>query len=108
MKRALAVTTVAVVLCTAAYADDPRCSAPPYGATVQEFQRFVKYIGGGYILDNPTKMLSAICNIKFGGADRTVVYNLGFTDDDIETKSTTALAGDVLLAIKGQMDAHPR
>jgi hypothetical protein len=79
------------------YANDMRCSAPPYGDTVAAFQAFVKYFGQ-YV--PPAKFLSGICDVKYGGADRTPLYNLGFTDKDIETKSTADLGVDMLTALR--------
>ncbi|MCC8955276.1 hypothetical protein H8B02_18080 [Bradyrhizobium sp. Pear77] len=33
----------------------------------------------GHIV-TPTRILPAVCNVKYSGADRTGLYNLGFTD----------------------------
>lgn len=79
------------------HANDVRCSAPPYGDTVAAFQSFVKYFGQ-YV--TPAKFLSGICEVKYGGADRSPLYNLGFTDKDIETKSTADLGVDMLTALR--------
>jgi hypothetical protein len=48
----------------------------------------------------PAKFLSSICEVKFGGADRTTMYNLGFTDQEIDSKPTADLAVDMLTAIR--------
>jgi hypothetical protein len=99
--RAFAGIVVFVVLCSQARADDPRCNAPPYGGTVIKFQAFVKNFGALVV---PTKILPAICNAKFGGADRNGLYNLGFTDQDIDTKDTEDLAVQMVIALKNLAD----
>jgi hypothetical protein len=97
----LYVATFVVVASPAAHADDPRCSAPPYGGTVAGFQAFVKNFGHIVV---PTQTLPAICNAKFSGAPRTGLYNLGFTDQQIDTKSTEDLAVDMIFALKNLAD----
>lgn len=83
-------------LSSSCLAADPRCSTPPYGGTVQEFQSFVKHFGS-YV--TPSKFLSSICEVKYGGADRTPMYNLGFTDRDIENKPLADLWVEVISAV---------
>jgi len=56
----------------------------------------------GQKLDNPAKTVQAICNMKFGGADRTALYNLRFSDEEINRKDTSELAVDMLKATGGQ------
>jgi hypothetical protein len=90
-----------VALCCQGHADDPRCNAPPYGGTIAEFQAFVKNFGALVV---PTKILPAICNAKFGGADRTGLYNLGFTDQDIDSKDTEDLGVQMIIALKNLAD----
>ena len=82
-------------------AGDPRCNAPPYGGTVAEFQAFVKNLGS---IVTPTEFLPKICNMRYGGAPRTGLYNLGFTDEQIDAKDTVNLAVDVLPALKNLAD----
>ena len=65
----LLASVLMVAFASAGHASDPRCSAPPYGGTVQDFQLFVKYFGQ-YV--TPAKFLSGICDVKYGGADRTL------------------------------------
>jgi hypothetical protein len=84
---------------------DGRCNAPPYGDTVAGYKAFIKGIGP--LLDNPAKMLAGICNVKFGHADRTTMYNLGFTDDEIRTKDTAELAVQMVQALKNLVDKIP-
>ncbi|WP_354105090.1 hypothetical protein [Bradyrhizobium sp. LB14.3] len=77
----------------AAHADDARCAVPPYGASVHSFQAFAKNFGH---LVTPSKFLPSMCQIKYGGADRTSMYNLGFTDQDIDGKPLEDLWVEVL------------
>jgi hypothetical protein len=101
----IAVVALVSVLSSAARGDDPRCNAPPYGGTVGKFQAFVKTFGALVV---PTKILPAICNAKFGGADRTGLYNLGFTDEQIDKKDTEDLAVDMIIALKNLADKAPQ
>ncbi|MFT4115979.1 hypothetical protein [Bradyrhizobium sp.] len=78
-------------------ADDARCAVPPYGAPVQSFRAFVKNFGS---LVPPAKFLPSICQIKYGGAERTPLYNLGFTDSDIDGKPLEDLWVEVLDAVR--------
>jgi hypothetical protein len=91
------VVTMSVSVVSLAHANDSRCNAPPYGDTVQAFQSFVKHFGQ-YV--TPAKFLSGVCEVKFGGVDRTPMYNLGITDQDIESKPTIDLGVDVLTALR--------
>jgi hypothetical protein len=84
-------------LATSCFAADPRCSAPPYGGPDQAFKSFVTHFGQ-YV--TPTKFLPAICEVKFGAADRTPMYNLGLTDRDIDGKDVADLWVDVLTALR--------
>jgi len=84
---------------------DRRCNAPPYGGTVAGYKAFIKDIGP--LLDNPAKMLAGICNVKFGHANRTAMYNLGFTDEEIRTKDTADLAVEMVQALKNLVDKRP-
>ena len=84
---------------------DVRCDVPPYGDSVGAYKAFVKDIVP--ILDNPVKMLSAVCNMKFRHTDRTVMYNLGITDEEIDSKGTVDLAIEVLMGLKNFADKVP-
>lgn len=77
-------------------AGDARCNAPPYSGTVAGYKAFVKNFGA--MLDDPTRTLSSVCASKFGG-DRKALYNLGFTDADIDSKNTSDLSVDVVTAL---------
>jgi hypothetical protein len=98
---ALAVTFV-TVLVPAAYADDLRCNAPPYGATMTEFKAFVRDYGNIIV---PTHVLAAVCNAKYGAASRAALYNLGLTDEEIDAKDTVVLAFDMIVAKTRLADA---
>jgi hypothetical protein len=89
--------TATVSLSSAARADDPRCNVPPYGGTVAEYKAFVANFGQ-YVV--PARVLSSMCNMKFSGTPRTALYNLGFTDADIDAKDTEDLAVDMLSAAR--------
>ena len=52
----------------------------------------------------PTKMLPAICNAKFGGGDRTGLYNLGITDAEIASKDVEDIAVQMIIALKNLAD----
>lgn len=93
----LLIAVASVSLVSSSYANDQRCNAPPYGDTVQAFQAYVKSFGQ-YVA--PAKFLSSICEVKFGGADRVPMYNLGITDQDIDGKPTADLAVEMLIAIQ--------
>jgi hypothetical protein len=80
----------------AAHAEDPRCKAPPYGGTEAGFRSFAQTFG---TLVTPARVLSVVCDAKFGG-DRTALYNLGFTDADINALDTADLAVQMLGAIR--------
>ena len=94
--KAVCGIALAIICWSQARADDPRCLAPPYGATEASFRAFVKNFGHLVV---PTQMLPAICKAKYGGADRTALYNLGFTDQDIDSKELGELAVQVILAL---------
>jgi hypothetical protein len=94
--------TLFASLASAAYADDLRCNAPPYGSTMTEFQAFVRDYGA---IVAPTQMLAAVCNAKYGAASRSGLYNLGLTDEQIDAKDTVVLAFDVIVARTRLADA---
>jgi hypothetical protein len=61
-----------------------------------EFKAFVESFGH---IVSPAKTLPIICNMKYSGADRTALYNLGFTDRDIESKKVGDLAIGAIMAL---------
>ena len=99
VKRTAIAVFFAALSCVA-NAADPRCNAPPSGGTVNGYKAFVKNFGS---VVPPVKILGSVCNAKFGG-DRTGLYNLGFTDADIDSKDTATLAADVVMAMKDLVD----
>lgn len=82
------------------HAQDARCAAPPYGGTTAGYKAFVKNFSAVVV---PAKILSGVCRAKFGG-DRTGLYNLGFTDEEIDARDTSDLAVGVVIAMKELMD----
>jgi hypothetical protein len=86
----------------AAFADDLRCKAPPYGSPIGEFGRFVKDYGKIVV---PRELLVAVCNAKYGAAPRTGLYDVGLTDEEIDAKDTVILAFDMILAKTRLADA---
>src|SRR5882762_8948138 len=101
LRGKLSLAAIAVVTsCSAAHANDPRCNRPPYGGSPDRYRAFVETYGKS--LDNPATTLAAMCNMKFGGADRTTLYNLGFTDGQIDRQDTSELAIDMLSAVRGR------
>lgn len=73
-----------------------RCKVPPYGGAEAKFRSFAETFG---VLVTPSRVLSGVCDAKFGG-DRSGLYNLGFTDADIDTRDTADLAVEVVGAIR--------
>jgi len=102
------VALITLLYCLPAYADDARCGVPPYGGTDERFKTYVKVFG---FLGPSAKILSAVCNAKYseqpGGTRRTALYNLGFTDKDIDEKDTEQLAADMIAALKNVVDKLP-
>jgi hypothetical protein len=92
---------VFVALSSQARASDPRCNAPPYGMEVAEFKSFADSFGHLIVI---TQTLPALCNVKYSGTDRTGLYNLGFTDQDINSKSMGDLAVQLIIALKNLAD----
>jgi hypothetical protein len=104
LKRAFILAGIiacAVIYCLPTHAEDARCKAPPYGMSVSDFQAFVKTFGH---LVAVSRTLPPLCNAKYGGGDRTGLYNLGFTDQQIDSKDMGDLALDLLDALKNLAD----
>jgi hypothetical protein len=87
---------LAVLPFIAARAEDSRCKVPPYGGAEAKFRSFAETFG---VIVTPAKVLSGVCNAKFGG-DRTMLYNLGFTDSDIDVQDTADLAVEMIGAVR--------
>lgn len=77
-----------------------QCDEPPFGDTQANYKAFTETYSR--LLDNPSRVMAAICRQKLEGADRTPLYRLGLTDAAINSKSTAALAIDVLDAVRRQ------
>lgn len=94
--------TAVIVLAwsSAAFASDPRCARPPFGGSPDRYRAIRESYSQK--LDSVTKTLEEICNMKFGGADRTALYKLGFTDEEITRLDTSALTIDVLKGAKSR------
>jgi hypothetical protein len=100
MKRLLAMSASLVLGVSAAVrADDARCNHPPYGGSPDRYRAVLERYG--HELESVSKTLTGICNVKFGGADRTELHKLGFTDDDINSSDTSTLAMDVMNRVRG-------
>ena len=54
----------------------------------------------GQKVEEAAETLQAICNMKFGGADRTPLYNLGLQNAEIDREDTSLLAMKMLKAAK--------
>ena len=89
------------ILNPVAYANDTQCNAPPYGSTEIEFKAFVKNFG---IFVEPADLLQKVCRAKYSGTNRETFYNLGFTDHEIDEKSTADLAVDLIVRTKEFLD----
>jgi len=82
-------------------ANDQRCRVPPYGMSSSDFKRFTEALGHLIVV---TQTLPALCNAKYGGADRTGLYNLGFTDQDIDSENMFDLSVHFIDALKKLAD----
>jgi hypothetical protein len=54
-----------------------------------------------------TELISQVCKMKFDGADRTALYKLGFTDEQIDATDTETLVVNTLKALKKALDQLP-
>ena len=98
MRNILAAAGLTLAIARPALADDPRCTAPPYGDTMSAYRSYVMHLSQ-YI--PPAQILGLVCNMKLGGADRTPLYDLGLADGDIDDTPTTELAARILEATSG-------
>src|ERR1700683_4929018 len=84
-----------------AQAHDPRCNAPPYGDTQQNYDTLsATYTKAGQSQPTlppnliTTMMLTTViaaCEAKFGGGDRELFHSAGLSDLDIDTLGTAAM-----------------
>jgi hypothetical protein len=89
---------VVVALIAPAQANDPRCNRPPYGGSPDRYRAALEAFGQK--IEEAAKTLEAICNMKFGGADRMPLYNLGLENAEIDSEDTSLLAIRILKAAK--------
>jgi hypothetical protein len=95
---------VAVLMCFAsgaAHAHDARCDAPPYGdsqlnynALFDGFTRASKSeptLPPNLLTGMMQSTMKMACDAKFGGGDRTMFYQAGLSDRDIDVSSTATL-----------------
>jgi hypothetical protein len=76
---------------TTSQARDERCTAPPYGASMEAYNVL---IADGR--PEAVGTLAKICRMKYEGADRTELYRAGFTPEDVERSSTVILTSEYL------------
>jgi hypothetical protein len=81
-----------------AQANDPRCNRPPYGGSPDRYRAALEAFGQK--AEEAGKTLEAICNMKFGGADRTPLYKIGLENAEIDREDTSLLAMKILKAGK--------
>jgi hypothetical protein len=107
----LSILAFIVLLTESAFANDARCDTPPYGDSDVAFKAYANSFGTLAVRIGPafaaSKVLSDVCKAKFGGADRTRFYNLGFTEQDFRTKGVTDLAVQWITALKNTVDKLP-
>jgi hypothetical protein len=89
---------VVVALNAPAQANDPRCNRPPYGGSPDRYRAALEAFGPK--VEEAAKTLQAICNMKFGGADRAPLYHLGLGNAEIDSEDTSLLAIKMLKAAK--------
>jgi hypothetical protein len=78
-------------------AADARCNAPPYGGSVAAYKAFVESFNQYVVPD--------ICNAKYSsGEPRRALYNLGFTNEEINKMDTVDLAAKALVGLKNWVD----
>jgi hypothetical protein len=93
----------------AAQAHDGQCGAPPYGASTDAYNVFIaeasqsgdaESAAAEKLSHEAVELLAKICKMKYGAADRTELYRVGFTPEDIDHSSTVMLTGEYLGIIK--------
>jgi hypothetical protein len=81
-----------------AQAHDARCDGAPYSVSAEKYPALVRLLTN--LLGAPkTELISSICQMKFNGADRTTLYKLGFTDEQIDTTDTAGLVVNTMKAL---------
>jgi hypothetical protein len=94
------------VPCVRVPAHDVRCDAAPYGVPQDKYPVLVRLLTN--LFGEPkTELISQVCKMKFDGADRTALYKLGFTDEQIDTSDTETLVVNTLKALKKALEQLP-
>lgn len=92
-----------------ARAHEGACATPPYGASMDAYNVFVtetqlsgeaQRAGAQDLSPEVAEVLTKICKMKYEAADRTELYRLGFTPEDIERSSTVMLTSEYLAVMK--------
>ena len=94
------VISLLTLLWNAAQAREERCTAPPYGASMEAYNGFIAEGSHSGPADGPAGILARICRMKYDAADRTELYRAGFTPEDIEHSSTVMLTSEYLGVLK--------
>jgi hypothetical protein len=89
-----------------ALAHDSRCDGAPYTVSPEKYPALIKLLTNLFGAPK-TETISKICDMKFNGADRTALYKLGFTDEQIDTADTETLVVNMITALKKVLDALP-
>lgn len=79
-----------------------KCDAQPYGATIDEYQGLMKTRGPGFTQEALKNAIQIMCKTKYENADRSLVYQFGITDKDINDRNTADLA---IALMKGALNA---
>jgi hypothetical protein len=89
-----------------AQAHDARCDAAPYSVPSANYPALVRLITN--LFGTPkTEIIANICDIKYNGSDRTPLYKLGITDEQIKETDTGTLVVKMLEALKKVLGALP-
>jgi len=107
MKHRISLAVLLVSLAwSGARAHDARCDGAPYGVPPEKYLALTNIITN--LFGHPNlKLIAGICNMKYNGADRTTLYQLGFTDQQIDDTDTGQLVVDFLKALKKVVDKTP-
>ena len=100
------VLVVLNVLCVRVPAHDARCDAPPYSVPQDKYPVLVRLLTNLFGAPK-TELISQVCKMKFDGADRTALYKLGFTDEQIDMTDTETLVVNTLKALKKALEQQP-
>jgi hypothetical protein len=89
-----------------AQAHDARCDAEPYSVPSANYPALVRLITN--LFGTPkTEIIANICDIKYNASDRTPLYKLGITDEQINETDTGTLVVKMLEALKKVLGAQP-